>query len=70
MRRVVCSNPYGCFFFLTKIHVGLWEKLCRFVGKITSVCGKNHIGLWEKSHWFVGKIMSVCGKNLFDRKLH
>ena len=30
-------------------HVGLWEKSCRFVGKIKSV-------FWEKSSWFVGKI--------------
>ena len=25
-----------------------FENLCRFVGKITAVCGKNHIRLWEK----------------------
>ena len=25
-----------------------FENLCRFVGKVTSVCGKNHISLWEK----------------------
>ena len=53
-----------------KNYVGLWEKSCRFVGKIVSVCGKNHVSLWEKSCRFVGKIMSVCGKNLLVRKLH
>ena len=25
-----------------------FEILCRFVGKIPSVCGKDHIVLWEK----------------------
>ena len=44
--------------FLLKICLGLWEKLCRFVGKITLVCGKNSVNkvkcwiipvsLWEK----------------------
>ena len=41
-----------------KNHVDLWEKSCRFVGKIMSV-------LWEKSSRFVGKIrwtQKVTGK--------
>ena len=52
--------------YFWKIHVGLWEKSCSFVGKIMSVCGIIPVSLWEKfgeqsilldnSRQFVGKI--------------
>ena len=62
--RVIGLMPTQAPFFW-KIHVGLWEKSCSFVGKIMSVCGIIPVSLWEKfgelsivldnSHQFVGK---------------
>ena len=58
--------PKSSRIFFWKIHVGLWEKSCSFVGKIMSVCGIIPVSLWEKfgeqsilldnSRQFVGKI--------------
>ena len=51
--------------FCGENHVGLWEKLCRFVGKIKSVFGKNQAGLWEK---FVGRKTSMKNTHLYTGK--
>ena len=32
------------------------KNLCRFVGKIMQLCGKNHVSLWDNCLQFVGKI--------------